>query len=211
MGASTLTKLSFLQPALFSDMRTNLLPGFLHTLKIAYELRLEPRQTRRLMGCAAAAIIVAWGVSTFTTIATLYGSGGLSCYSWFSKDGPQTILKGTATMISSSPGVSASNWGWLSVGAGIVLLLTLARMRFLWFPLHPLGFIVSSGFPITKLWFSFFIGWAVKTLLLKFGGQSSANSVRPFMIGLILGNAAAMVLWMVYGFFAGTQISYWPA
>ena len=41
MGAATLTRLSFVQPMLFSDMRTNLLPGFLHALKIAYELHLR--------------------------------------------------------------------------------------------------------------------------------------------------------------------------
>lgn len=70
---------------------------------------------------------------------------------------------------------------------------------------------MSSSYPIEKLWFSFFIGWAVKTLLLKFGGQESAHGVRPFMTGLIPGNAAAMVLWMIYGFYAGSQIQYWPA
>ena len=211
MGAATLTKLSFIQPGLFSDMRANLLPAYLHALKIAFDLRLSPRQTRRLMLCGLAAVVVSLGISTFATIVTLYSNGGLSTYSWFSQGAAQSALKGTATMISGQPGVSASNWGWMATGAALVWAMAFARARFVWFPLHPLAFIVSSGFPIGKLWLSFFIGWLTKSLLLKFGGQDSVQSVRPFMIGLILGNAAAMVLWMIYGFFAGTQIPYWPA
>ena len=65
MGAATLTKLSFVQPGLFSDMRANLLPGYLHALKVAFELRMSPRQTRRLMLCVLAAVVVSWGVLVF--------------------------------------------------------------------------------------------------------------------------------------------------
>ncbi len=211
MGGATLTKLSFIQPGLFSDMRANLLPAYLHALKIAFDLRLTPRQTRRLMLCALAAVVVSLGVSTFVTIVTLYSHGGLSTYGWFSHSSGESVFKGTATMISKEPGVSLSNWTWMASGAGLVWAMAFARARFVWFPLHPLAFIVSSGFPITRLWLSFFIGWLIKSLLLKFGGQDSVQTVRPFMIGLILGNAAAMVLWMLYGLFAGTQIPYWPA
>ena len=211
VGAATLTKLSFVQPGLFSDMRANLLPGYLHALKIAFELKMTARQTRRLMLCVLAAVVFSWGISVFVTIATLYAQGGLGTYTWFSHIGAQGVLNGTATMITQQPGVSATNWGWMASGAALVWIMTFARARFLWFPLHPLAFIVSSGYPITRLWLSFFIGWLVKSLLLKFGGADSVAKFRPFMIGLILGNAAAMVLWMIYGFFADAQIPYWPA
>ncbi len=211
MGAATLTKLTFLQPTLFSDMRANLLPGFLHALKVAFELRMSPRQTRRLMGCVAAAVIISWGVSCFVTIATLYAKGGLATYSWFSHGAAESAFRGAATMMSAQPTVSAFDWTWIASGAGLVWLMMFARARFIWFPLHPLAFIVSSSYPITRLWLSFFIGWACKSLLLRFGGADAVARFRPFMIGLILGNAAAMVFWLIYGFFAGSQIPYWPA
>ncbi len=109
------------------------------------------------------------------------------------------------------PGTDVSNWGWGALGAAIVWGLTFARARFLWFPLHPLAFLMAGSFPIAKLWTSFLIGWATKSLVLRFGGQDTAQRLRPFMLGLILGNAAAMVLWMLAGFFLGSQIPYWPA
>ncbi|RYX84287.1 hypothetical protein EON83_10250 [bacterium] len=211
IGAASLTRLSFLQPMMFSDMRTNLLPGFLHTLKMAHELKFSMRDVRRLMLGAALAILVAWGVSTLVTLLTLYSAGGLTGYSWFTQSGPQSVLNGTRRVLTQQPGVEASNWMWLATGAAIVWALTFMRARFLWFPLHPLAFLMAGGFPITKLWASFFIGWATKSLVLRFGGNDTAQRVRPFMLGLILGNAAAMMLWMLVGFFMGSQIPYWPA
>jgi hypothetical protein len=211
IGAASLTRLSFLQPMMFSDMRTNLLPGFLHTLKMAHELKLTPRDARRLMLCAALAIAVAWAVSTVTTIATLYRNGGLTGYTWFTQSGPQSVFSSAARFMNQEPGVDFQNWGWLGLGGGIIWGLTFARARFLWFPLHPLAYLMAGSYPMSRLWTSFFLGWATKSLILRFGGQDTAHKFRPFMLGLILGNAVAMLLWMIIGFFLGSQIAYWPA
>jgi hypothetical protein len=100
---------------------------------------------------------------------------------------------------------------WIVIGAALVFAMMAARSRFLWFPFNPLGYLVAAAFPITNLWFSFFLGWAIKSLIMKYGGSDTYSKVRPFMIGLILGNAMAMMLWMIIGFYTGTQITYWPA
>jgi hypothetical protein len=159
----------------------------------------------------AGAVVLSLVISTVVTLSCIYSAGGLAGYTWFTKDGPQDVFRGTAAMLSQQPQVQPLNWFWMGSGALLVWVLTLARARFLWFPLHPLGYIVSSGFPMTQLWPSFFIGWLSKKLLLKYGGHDAVMRVRPFMIGLILGNAVSMVLWMIFGFFKGTQITYWPA
>jgi len=46
---------------------------------------------------------------------------------------------------------------------------------------------------------------------LRFGGNDTNIRVRPFMIGLIFGNIAAMVFWMLVGFKTGNHAQYWPA
>ncbi len=211
IGAASLTKLSFLQPSLFMDMRTNVLPGFLHTLKIAHSLDLDARHTRRLMASIAAAIIVTLGVTILTSIWTLYAAGGLTGYSWFTQSGGRSVFSAAAAALAKNAGVEPLNLVWMSVGAAIVLALIFTRSRLAWFPLHPLGFIVATTYPITKLWFSFFLGWALKTLLNRYGGHQSVQKVQPLMIGLILGNIAAMMLWMLLGLWQGVQIQYWPA
>ena len=142
---------------------------------------------------------------------TLYKVGGLASYSWFASAGPTSIFTGAASTINSQPTVQPWNVFWMIVGAGFVLLLSWARSRFLWFSLHPLGYIVACGYPLVRLWFSFFVAWAIKTALLKYGGNDAVVRVRPFMIGLILGNACAMVFWMLVGIYKGNQIGFWPA
>ncbi|MBW3638170.1 MAG: hypothetical protein KY445_17125 [Armatimonadetes bacterium] len=63
------------------------------------------------------------------------------------------------------------------------------------FPLHPLGFTVALGYPMQKLWFLFFLGWMIKSLMPRFGGSQGQNALRRFMLGLILGNLCAMGCW----------------
>jgi hypothetical protein len=210
IGAAGLTRLSFLQPMLFADMRANLLPAFLHTLKISNDLKMHRSDTRRLLLAASCAIAVSLVVSTIYTVMFIYEGGGLTGYTWFTQNGPQDVFRGTAQMLSKQPEIDPKNWFWVALGGAAVLGMTMARARFLWFPFHPLAFIVSSGYPITQLWPSFFIGWLVKSLLLKFGGNDSVVQVRPFMIGLILGNALGMMFWFFFGFYKGSHMGYWP-
>lgn len=211
LGASNLARLSFLQPVLMNDMRTNTLPAFLRTLKLAHAQKMSAGNVRRLLGASAVAIVVTLAVTTFTSIATLYAAGGLPGYTFFTVSGPQVPFKGVASILKAQPGIDPLNWLWTAVGAAAVYGMMLARSHFLWFPLHPIGYLVAFGYGISKLWLSFFIGWAVKILIVRFGGTNTYIGVRPFMIGLILGNAAAMVLWMLLGFRLGGQIPYWPA
>jgi len=211
VGAANLTRLSFLQPPLLSDMRTSVLPAFLHTLKIAGDLKLGRAATRRLLGACLAAVALAFGTTIVVSLYALYSRGGLTGYSWFAYVGPQTMFNGTAGALRGGQGFEAQRVGWIALGAGVVYLLMAARARVLWFPLHPLGYIVASGYPMTRLWFSFFIGWLVKSLVMRFGGEDAAAPVRPFMIGLIFGNLSAMVFWAILSLIYGQAIAYWPA
>ena len=77
VGAANLTKLSFIQPMILFDMRSNLLPAFLHVMKIAKEIGLDKRHLRRLMLCCIAAIAVAFAVTVITSLYALYSHGGL--------------------------------------------------------------------------------------------------------------------------------------
>ena len=210
LGASNLTRLAFMQQVLMTDTRTNLLPAFLHTMKIADTLKLDRRGQRRLLTCAGIAIIVTLFVTYATTLQALYSKGGLTTDVWFTYAGPTVTLNRTATAIKTQPPFQAANVAWIGVGAITVWLLVLCRSRFLWFPLHPLGLLPALTYPMTELWFPFFLGWMIKSLVLRFGGQEAHLKVRPFMIGLILGNLSAVMFWMMVGFRTGVQIPYWP-
>ena len=211
MGAGDVTRMGFVQTIVFSDARTNTLPAWLHTLKIAHAQQFSPRDTRRLMLGAAAALVIALIVATGAMLVSIYNMGGLSTNSWFSVSGPQNTWKGVSSMIRAGATPQPLNWAWFIVGASVVWGLMMLRSRFMWFTLHPLAYIMASGYPIRQLWLSFFLGWLVKTLVSKYGSTEYVQRLRPFFLGLILGNALSMVLWMIAGFKLGGQIPYWPA
>lgn len=77
-------------------------------------------------------------------------------------------------------------------------LLALARVIWLGFPLHPLGFALAFTPAMSTLWGSIAVGWLMKSLGLRFGGlQFSRGIVRPFCVGLFVGDIAVTSFWVV--------------
>ena len=58
-------------------------------------------------------------------------------------------------------------------------LLMLARQHFLWWPLHPLGFAVSTISMTNYISFSVFLAWLIKTVILKYGGPVLFRHAKP--------------------------------
>jgi hypothetical protein len=77
--------------------------------------------------------------------------------------------------------------------------LSVLRLRFAWWPLHPIGFLMLYTNPVSKLWLSILIGWMAKNLILRFGGTRFYTGAKPFFLGLIVGESAAAGLWLVVG------------
>jgi hypothetical protein len=78
-----------------------------------------------------------------------------------------------------------------SFGALFVIILSIFRMRFIWFPLHPVGLVVSSSWAMNPFWFSIFLSWAVKFALLRYGGLRLYRKSIPLFLGFILGEFIA--------------------
>ncbi|MCY2928748.1 MAG: hypothetical protein NTV86_04495 [Planctomycetota bacterium] len=70
----------------------------------------------------------------------------------------------------------------------LVLLFTAARIRFTWWPLHPVLFLALRTFPSTILAFSFLLGCGIRTAVIHAGGGRLYERVKPLMIGLIAGD-----------------------
>ena len=98
--------------------------------------------------------------------------------------------------------------GWIHKGIGAVTMagLMMAQHRWLWWPFHPLGFPVSVGF--RGMFFSVFLGWLFKTVILRYAGVGLFNQLKPFFLGLILGEAVVGGTWVVIDYFTGMQGSY---
>ena len=80
-------------------------------------------------------------------------------------------------------------------------LLMLGRQRFSWWPIHPLGFPTSAVFGM--MFFSVFLAWAIKSVVMKYGGIQLYLRSRPFFMGLILGQFVTAGVWYGIDYLAG--------
>lgn len=85
--------------------------------------------------------------------------------------------------------------------AGIIvtsILVVLSRF-FVWWPFHPLGYILGGEWMLRYLWFSIFLAWLIKWLVLKFGGLKAYRKSIPIFVGITVGDALMLALWKIYG------------
>ena len=78
-----------------------------------------------------------------------------------------------------------------------------ARHHWLWWPFHHLGFPISAVFG--TMFFSVFLAWLFKTVVLRYGGPGLYLRTRPFFLGLILGQFVTAGVWYVVDHFTGTS------
>jgi hypothetical protein len=87
--------------------------------------------------------------------------------------------------------------GTIAMGAGalVVFLLAGMRLRFWWWPLHPIGYLAAHTWIMYMYWSPFMIGWLAKTLVVRYGGLRLYRRTVPLAIGLISGDLLNEVLW----------------
>ena len=93
----------------------------------------------------------------------------------------------------------------VAMGAGFLfsLILMMMRMRFLFWPLHPAGYAVAASYSVRGFWFSIFISWLAKSIILKSGGLKTHRKSIPFFLGIILGEFVAGSFWSLFGIALG--------
>ena len=93
--------------------------------------------------------------------------------------------------------------------AGFILIgvLTFLRLRYVWFPLHPLGVVLSFS-DLTFSWCLFYgIVWLLKTLVVKIGSAKLyEEKVAPLCLGYIVGWAILWFIYLVYLAYLGVVV-----
>ncbi len=90
-------------------------------------------------------------------------------------------------------------------GVLVTAFLMTMRTRFLWWPFHPAGHAVSSSYAMRGWWAMFFLGWALKSVILKHGGVRALRQATPFFMGMILGEFVVGGFWAMFGIITGTR------
>lgn len=97
----------------------------------------------------------------------------------------------------------------VGVGVGLVILIGSLRLRWPWWPLHPIVLLGFGAWTMGKFGASFLLGWLIKTLVTRLGGPRAYQQGRNLMMGVIagdlLGGLVHMVTRYIYFAFTGLQ------
>jgi len=202
VGLKNLVVLMFPHMAYMMERDVVPLPYMMNATKVASEVGLGDRQF--LIGTFLANIVAAI-VAPVASLRMLYRHGGLRLHyhyatrlarwawdkyiGWFSSPAPPDI-KATLGIFG---------------GATFTLLLTTLYHRVPNFPFHPLGFTLADSLVVRKVWFSIFLGWLAKGLILRYGGHRVYWAWRPVFIGLVVGELMAAAFWLAVDAFFQKQ------
>ena len=178
-----------------SDIRTFVMASAANSLRMTTVVE---KGHRRLFYGFLAAIVIAFLVSFYVTLSAGYKSGTAGMSGWFfgAAGVPTLGFKWAQDRLATNVGPSQLGWIATSSGALIYLLLAAARFRFMNWPFHPIGFAVAQTWIMDAIWFSPFLTWLLKSTFLRYGGMRTYLFMRPFFVGLIIGQFALNVLWL---------------
>ncbi len=183
------------------DLLMIMMPPCAHAARVASDL---PAGRGRLVLGLALAMAAAYAVSAAATISMGYDNGAADMDPQYFRTFPQYPGRIAALKMANPSPPSLAGWGWTGLGAGLMALLTFANYRFAWWPLHPLGYMVSPVWVMRSLWFPFLVAWLTKVLVMRFGGIEAYRRSRWLFYGVILGQIVTAGLWLVIDLVTGT-------
>ncbi len=194
LNAQSLPAAATIQGGLMTDLRGFIMPSFIQGFKLAHDRKIALKPLLVLM-LACSLITMAMGI--YMNVRLGYAQGGLTLDPWYAGGASKQPAEATANLVKGVSDASYWNLGWIGLGLALTYGMMLARSRFAWFPLHPIGLLISQSYPIGQIWFSVFLGWLFKVVITKFGGTDSYRKGVPLFLGLALGDVMMMLFWLV--------------
>jgi hypothetical protein len=156
------------------------------------------RDRRRLLFWSMIiALVVSLGSSIYIKLDVAYEHGGLNTSHTFKEQGFYQ-WEDAAMRLGTLTDPNWGYWGHAGLGATVMGLLMVARQRFLWWPFHPLAFPISVS--THKMFISILVAWALKSAAVGYGGPRLYRKLRPFFLGLIMGEWAPKGIFALYEF-----------
>jgi hypothetical protein len=200
LGAASISNFAFNYP-ITADVRVFLLGVVANGLKLIEGM--DKKSRRLVFGAIVTAMFIALIASVWAILEMTYrGGGGINGRPWFFFHYPKIIYT-TAVSTLEPAGVYWNGMGFIGIGAIAMAIFTWMKGRFLWWPLHPIGFPIMATRVTDAIWFSVMLAWLIKVILLKYGGTPLFRRSRQFFLGMILGSVGTSGLWLVIDFFTG--------
>ena len=189
---------------LVSDTREIFSPHAMNALRISSVFK---KYRRMFLPAMLAALVLGLIVASWSGMRVYYADGAYNVGATYgAKNVAPKTFEAAERMIMRPAETAKVRVVPAFLGAFVMLGLLALRMKFYWWPLHPLGFLVATTFAMGTMWFSFFLGWLVKVLIMYFGGGKALRRGRSFFLGVIVTEASLVGACAVAGLITGERI-----
>jgi Family of unknown function (DUF6785)/Domain of unknown function (DUF6784) len=188
--------------------RSHPMPHQMETLKMCRRAEIHPRRIAwaMLAGGGIAALAHFW---SYLHIAYSLGAER-KMTGWGTYGYAREAFARLEMWLTSPSGPSVSVIGAVAFGLLTTLGLMMLQARFVWLPLHPLGYAISNGWSAHWSYSSLFIAWALKTFISRYWGHKGYLRALPLFMGLVVGEFVVGGLWTLVGTVTGLQtFSFW--
>ncbi len=193
IGPTSLTLFSYLHFFTYAH-RSNPQPHQLEAFRLADRMNLSIN--RKLIMGILVATVVGSIAACWAYLHTAYHYRGSTWPGW-------PIFNRLQNWLNYSRGTDFKSLIFMSVGMGIGLGFLIARRLFIWWPFHPAGYVIGGTWSLNLLWFSIFVSWVAKLIILRFGGLKLHRQASAFFIGLVLGEFVTASFWGFVGAILG--------
>jgi len=184
------------------------MPHLMNSFKISDSVSLN---RWHLLSAMILTILVAIPITYYFHLRLIYTKGAFNLQWWTFVESPQDPFRRLASFLHDP---TKTNWAdliFVPVGGVTMSFLLFMRYRFSWWPIHPIGYVASPGeWPMMNIWFSIFIGWLAKFVILKYGGLKAYRQALPVFLGLVLGECFIGGVWAIVGLLAGEGYNLLP-
>ncbi|TVR51133.1 MAG: hypothetical protein EA425_07785 [Puniceicoccaceae bacterium] len=211
VGPDVMMIVGLLWVVFMADPREALMPYVVNAFKLLEHRNLSPA---RFAPWAVAVLLLGLLIAVPATLYWQYEGGSrnvqpISVVIAMSKIFPEAIqvhqrLDAQGALESS---LQASGWealrqmrphgtGLVAFGLGLAAVIgfSLLRLRIPAWPLHPVIFAIWAAWGTAVFSISFLIGWFLKGMVSKYGGEKAVNHVKPAMVGLVAGEFMGAIL-----------------
>ncbi|MGD9496555.1 MAG: DUF6785 family protein [Armatimonadota bacterium] len=188
-----ITLLHYVEWVFMFDQRSSIMAQVIQSLKIADEADID---RQRLYRALVLATTIALPLGLGALLQAIYAAGGINMDSWLFLAAPRNNSVYISRALDSAARVETDKLIGMVAGGAFCAAMIWLRQQFLWFPLHPIAYILGDGWQGSLQWLPFVIGWALKSLVLRYGSVGLYRRLQPAALGLVLGEYGAGVLWL---------------
>ncbi|MBI3912536.1 MAG: hypothetical protein HY320_16575 [Armatimonadetes bacterium] len=177
----------------YRDVRFVPMPFHMEALKIADGAGIRKRTAIWIMALATATGILL-GFYFVWTLSYQLGWGSGKVYSG-PVAGATVIWNQASDWTKNRTSFDEFGFPWLVGGGVFCAFLIWMRTLFVWWPFHPIGYVMAETGAGSSFWFHYLVAWLLKFTVLRYGGHRLYVRTIPLIIGVILGDILTQCAW----------------